>query len=88
MRPMGESVEELVSRLRDSVGPPVYEDATGLASPPEPRESWIELQGAAVAEATRASAAERHRLGAALLDQSSGSRASARATAWTSRRSR
>jgi hypothetical protein len=65
---MGESVEELVSRLRESVGPAVYEEGIDPPSLPEPRVSWVELQGAVVAASTRASAADRERLAAALLD--------------------
>jgi len=63
-----ERIGELVSRLRASVGKAVFEDATGLANPPPPRETWIDLQGEAVTVAADADHAGRRDLALALLE--------------------
>ena len=61
-------LDALVARIRESVGDPVFQDTTGVALSRESRESWIDLQGAAVALAAGAADDDRRELARALLD--------------------
>ena len=60
-------IDELIGRLYSSVGDAVFEDTVALALPPEPRETWIDLQGVAVALASGADSDARRDLALALL---------------------
>lgn len=60
-------VVALVDRIVGSVGEAVFEDITGLALPPEPRETWIELQSDVLEIARRSTPIERVHLADALL---------------------
>jgi hypothetical protein len=59
-------VDELIERLRSSVGTPLVEESTGLA-PSQPTESWVDLQAAVVALADQLDGDARRDLAAALL---------------------
>src|SRR5688572_12504495 len=60
-------IDESIGRLYSSVGDAVFEDTAALALPPEPRETWIDLQGVAVPLASGADCAARRGLALALL---------------------
>ena len=63
----GGRIDELIDRIDTSVAEAVFEETTGLLNPPAPRESWIELQGQAVALGGDAAPGKRRELARALL---------------------
>jgi hypothetical protein len=62
-----DDAHELIGRLLDSIGEAIYEDTTGLANPPAPRESWVDLQQEVVALAPSLTGNARTEVARALL---------------------